>query len=138
MIVDLVSVLVHPVLQTQSELLSCLFDHITLLSDHLSHEARGVCLYAIRNRDKVQDARIEYLLGYPKDTPSDPLRLASMGSRYSKYPNHLSPGSSIMSGTPSTPFVFRKWEMVQDATPHASENDTSLNMTLFGARKALM
>lgn len=44
-------------------------------------------------------------------------------------------------------FDFRKWEMVQDATPsssalasgaHASENDTSLSLTLFGARRSVL
>lgn len=34
-----------------------------------------------------------------------------------------------------TPFPLRKWELLGDSTPHFGENDTSLSLTLFGARR---
>ncbi|KAK5008330.1 hypothetical protein LTR28_004130 [Elasticomyces elasticus] len=33
------------------------------------------------------------------------------------------------------PFPIRRWEILPDATPVAGENDTSLNLALFGARR---
>ena len=138
MITDLISVLVHPSLQTQPGLLSCLFDHIALLSDQLTHEARGICLNTLRNRHNVRDARIEYLLDYSTNSLSDSLRLASIIDQYTDRSKRITPWGLSCCDAVSMPFVFRKWEMVQEATPNASENDTSLNLTLFGARKALI
>ncbi|KAL8942021.1 MAG: hypothetical protein Q9216_001911 [Gyalolechia sp. 2 TL-2023] len=36
------------------------------------------------------------------------------------------------------PFPVRKWETMPDATPLMTENDTSVSLTLFGARKAVL
>ena len=36
------------------------------------------------------------------------------------------------------PFPLRKWEMMQDTTPLVMENDTSLSLALFGARKTVL
>lgn len=33
-------------------------------------------------------------------------------------------------------FPVKSWELLQDPTPIMGENDTSLSLTLFGARKA--
>jgi mediator of RNA polymerase II transcription subunit 12 len=33
------------------------------------------------------------------------------------------------------PFALRRWEMLGEPTPNVGENDTSLSLTLFGARK---
>ena len=137
MVIDLLSLLVYPALQTQDRLVSGLLDHVALMSDQLSHDARATCLYALRNQRNVHDARIEYLLGFPGDSASYSLGLVSMSQQTSNHVKHCAPSSSIGSNVPAIPFTLRKWEMVQDATPNASENDTSLNLTLFGARKAL-
>jgi mediator of RNA polymerase II transcription subunit 12 len=34
-----------------------------------------------------------------------------------------------------SPFVLRRWEILGEAAPHVGANDTSLSLTLFGARK---
>ncbi|KAI1076998.1 hypothetical protein F5B20DRAFT_301980 [Whalleya microplaca] len=34
-----------------------------------------------------------------------------------------------------TPFAFRRWEILNEPTPNVGENDTSLSLTLFDARK---
>lgn len=39
--------------------------------------------------------------------------------------------------TKYTPFVLRRWELMQDPTPNAGENDTSLSLQLFAARRVL-
>jgi mediator of RNA polymerase II transcription subunit 12 len=33
------------------------------------------------------------------------------------------------------PYPLRRWEMLGEPTPNIGENDTSLSLTLFGARK---
>lgn len=35
-------------------------------------------------------------------------------------------------------FPIRRWETLPDATPLMTENDTSISLTLFGARKAVL
>ena len=46
--------------------------------------------------------------------------------------------TSLAENLTPIPFPFRRWEMVQDATPTIGENDTSLSLTFFGARKAVL
>ena len=46
--------------------------------------------------------------------------------------------SFSMTEQPSERFQLRKWEMVQDTAPLVTENDTSLSLTLFGARKSVL
>ncbi|KAI7642069.1 hypothetical protein KC319_g13215, partial [Hortaea werneckii] len=36
----------------------------------------------------------------------------------------------------TTPYVIRRWEIMPDSAPVMGENDTSLSLGLFGARKA--
>ena len=38
---------------------------------------------------------------------------------------------------PSVPFVPRYWEILPEPTPHVGENDTSLSLVLFDARKSV-
>ena len=33
------------------------------------------------------------------------------------------------------PFTFRRWEILNEPTPNVGENDTSVNLVLFEARK---
>ena len=137
LVIDLAIILVQPTIQTQSALLSFLFDHIALLSDQLTVESRGICLHALRYQHIIHDPRFDYLLGCPGYTSSGSLRLTYSSPRSYDRTKHANSSSSTRSDSHSAPFVLRKWEMVQDATPNASENDTSLNLSLFGARKGL-
>lgn len=43
--------------------------------------------------------------------------------------------SGAAQDTKYNPYTVRRWELMQDPTPNAGENDTSLNLQLFGARR---
>ncbi|KAF4548495.1 Transcription mediator complex subunit Med12-like protein [Elsinoe fawcettii] len=54
----------------------------------------------------------------------------------------IPPGQSRTPGLVATetkynPFIFRQWELMQDPTPNMGNNDTSLSLQLFAARKVL-
>ena len=46
-------------------------------------------------------------------------------------------GPGMMAPPPEklSPFLFRRWEILSEPTPNVGENDTSLSLTLFDARK---
>ncbi len=44
-------------------------------------------------------------------------------------------GELVESGRP---FRIRRWEMMHDVTPLSAENDTSISLTLFGARRSVL
>ncbi len=44
-------------------------------------------------------------------------------------------GGCAMAPERLTPFQFRRWEILSEPTPNVGENDTSLSLTLFDARK---
>lgn len=108
--------LVNPILHSRPTLQMNTFHALTLLIDSLPPE---LVQNLWPSRD-IQDTRIEYITG----------------SSHRKQYGWL---QQITNSTP-TPrsFQIRSWEMMSDATPLMSENDTSLSLALFGARKATL
>lgn len=108
--------LVNPILHSRPTLQMHIFNALTLLIDSLPPEL-------VQNlwppRD-VQDTRIDFITG----------------SSHRKQYGWL---QQITSSTPTPrPFQIRSWELMPDATPLMSENDTALSLALFGARKATL
>lgn len=93
-------------------LLQRFFDISLLLVDELADEARLQCVRILK--DKTFDSGICYIFGYSAP-PMDWLQLNQKGK--------------LMS------FPLRRWEILSEPTPNVGENDTSLSLTLFNARK---
>jgi mediator of RNA polymerase II transcription subunit 12 len=109
------------------------FDIALVLADNLPEEARLQCVRAVK--DYTADSRLRYLFSFAPD-PAENFMLAHreklpMGA-------HERRMIAMNMGMPSeklTPFVFRRWEILNEPTPSIGENDTSLSLTLFDARK---
>ena len=123
--------LVNPRLDSHPTLPNLLFDTISLLSDFLALETRLHCIQLLRDQHHIYDARLRFVLGYENQEDSDSLRLVTDG------PN-ASHSEQENASVRSVPFPLRRWEMVQDATPIFGENDTSLSLSLFEAKKAIL
>ena len=113
-------VLGSPAVTACTLLSTLILDLLALISDSLSVEARVYCIQLVRDQHHLQDPRLGFLLGFSeyKDKSSLKLVTGELGLR-------------------SVTFSLRRFEMVQDATPIMGENDTSLSLSLFEARKAL-
>ena len=96
----------------KSLLLQRIFDVAILLVDDLPEDARLNCIRSLK--DKTFNPRIEYIFGYSAP-PNDWL--------------HLSQNGKLI------PYPLRRWEILSEPTPIVGENDTSLSLTLFKARK---
>ena len=111
------------------------FDLALYLVDGLPDDMRQHC---IRNlRDTASNSQISYLFSIIAN-PSEWLVL-SQREKGPPIPPGLSgpelrammvPGKEKIS-----PFPLRRWEMLGEPTPNVGENDTSLSLTLFGARR---
>lgn len=120
-----------------SELSMRAYDLALLLVDSLAEDTRLQCVRAVK--DATSDPRIRYLFSFAP-TPADTLMLA--------HKEKPPPGMGIterramafgigMGMLPErlTPFVMRRWEILSEPTPNVGENDTSLSLHLFDARK---
>jgi mediator of RNA polymerase II transcription subunit 12 len=96
----------HPLLLQQ------IFDVSLLLVDDLPEDARSNCVRSLK--DKTSDSRIQYIFGY-STASMDWMQLNQKG-KLMAYP-------------------FRRWEILSEPTPNVGENDTSLSLTLFNARR---
>jgi len=79
----------------------------------LSEEARAQCTKFMK--DKTHEPRFRYLFGYQEGS----------GNRL-----HVAQRDKLF------PFHIRRWEILSEPTPNVGENDTSLSLTLFRARKS--
>ena len=106
-------------------------DTLALISDSLSDESRLHCVSLLRKHGIASDSGLRFLLGTSQDEEDSFLAVSSgIGSSRS---------DAILSEEPrgkAVPFPLRRWELVQDATPSIGENDCSISLSLFGARKA--
>ncbi|KAI1494580.1 transcription mediator subunit Med12 [Biscogniauxia mediterranea] len=118
-------------------------DIALVLADHLAEDARLQCVRALK--DCTSDPRIRYLFSFAPN-PAENFMLAHRDK-----PLAPPPGAGIqeqrraaamamgMNGgmLPErlTPFTLRRWELLNEPTANVGENDTSLSLTLFDARK---
>ena len=128
-LISLSRLLIHPVLAFHPTLPSYLFDTIALLSDFLSDDTRTRCIRTLRDHHHSQDSRLRFIFGYPETVNSEWLQLITKSSTIVE---------AKAEGVTTQPYSLRRWEMMQDATPVSTENDTSLSLTLFGARKSVL
>ena len=133
--------LIHPIVSSHPSLPSYVFDTLALLTDFHSEETRSRCIHVLREQHRIKDPRLLFLFGYSESAKQEWLQLLCMpiSSASDCKAIGATPGSAIKTtSTILQPFPLRRWEMMQDATPLVTENDTSLNLTLFGARKAVL
>jgi mediator of RNA polymerase II transcription subunit 12 len=113
------------------------FDLALVIVDNLSDDARLQCVRAVK--DSTSDARLRYLFSFAPN-PAENLVLAhrekpppGMGIN-ERRAMALGLGLGMMPEKLS-PFVMRRWEILNEPTPNIGENDTSLSLHLFEARK---
>lgn len=116
-----------------------LFVALCLLSDCLSDWSWLTYKRQAHVHLQLLDPRPDYLLGPSDKEASEYFHLiahdfTSSGARRNPQAVHTSP----IQKHARTDFSFRKWEMMPDATSVPAENDTSLSMVLFGARRSLL
>ena len=128
-LISLGRLLIHPFLAFHPTLPSYVFDTLALLSDSLSDDARKRCVRTLRDPFYSQDSRLRFAFGYPKEFDSEWLQLVTKSSINA---------DATSDATSRQPYPLRRWEMMQDATPASTDNDTSLSLTLFGARKSVL
>ena len=105
------------------------FDLALHLVDTLPDDMRQQCITSLRD---VSNHRISYLLSITKD-PSDWLVLSQKErTTVTTAPERRGAG---LEREKLAPYPLRRWEMLGEPTPNIGENDTSLSLTLFGARK---
>lgn len=92
--------------------LAKVFDVAILLVDDLPDEARLQCLRLLK--EKASNVIIRYLFGYSAPSTGH-LQLYQKGKL--------------------VPYPLKRWEILSEPTPNVGENDTSISLTLFQARK---
>lgn len=122
------SLLVLPCLDGDLPLSNFVFDVLALLTDSMSNDTRVYCMRVLEDDGKARDPRLRFLFGYPWGDDSMRFQISSVPES-SKGGAHL---------TEPQAFPWRRWEMMQEATPVIGENDTSLSLGLFGARQAVL
>ena len=105
------------------------FDLALHLIDALPDDMRQQCIFSLR---EVSNHRITYLFSITTD-PSDWLVL-SQKERIGTSGGEERRGATV-EREKLAPYPLRRWEMLGEPTPNIGENDTSLSLTLFGARK---
>ena len=128
-LVSLSRLLIHPFLTFHPTLPSYVFDTLAVLSDSLSDDTRMRCIRTLRDHYHSQDPRVRFIFGYSEIVNGEWLQLKT---RSSTMPETKPDGVTVQ------PYSLRRWEMMQDAMPVSTENDTSLSLTLFGARKSVL
>ena len=143
LLLTLGSLLVHCGLTHNATLSTRTFDVLALLTDSLADDTRATCIRILADQYKTRDPRLRFLFGYSDGVDGEGLQLTS-SSTLSSSPTTATTTTASESKrggpkiTMQQPFPLRRWEMMQEATPIVGENDTSLSLGLFGARKAVL
>jgi mediator of RNA polymerase II transcription subunit 12 len=114
------------------------YDLALYLVDALPEDVRQQCIRSLH--EAMHKAQMYYLFSF-QPSPSEGLVL----SQKETLPPVAASGAGEGSGNDQRqflgnkeklmPFALRRWEMLGEPTPNVGENDTSLNLTLFGARR---
>lgn len=110
---SLCSLILNDSIRANPELHQYCFDIAAISFDGLSEDTRAHCMRSVKGHG--HNLQLRYLFGFI-DGPSDWLCISQRGKL--------------------APFALRPWETLSEPTPNVGENDTSLNLTLFQARKA--
>ena len=133
-VMSLALLLIHPLLTSHPDLSNRLSDVLSLLSDSLSDDNRSRCIRALRDHHQTRDPRLRFIFGYAETVEKEWLQLVTKSTSVAETKTE----GATAATTSTIPYPLRRWEMMQDATPVATENDTSLSLTLFGARKSVL
>ena len=134
-VMSLALLLIHPLLTSHSDLSNRLSDVLSIVSDSLSDDNRSRCIRALRDNHQTRDPRLRFIFGYAETVEKEWLQLVTKSTSATET---KAEGAATAATTSTRPYPLRRWEMMQDATPVATENDTSLSLTLFGARKSVL
>lgn len=106
------------------------FDLALELVDTLPDDFQQHCTRLLRH--STSNPRVSYLFSIAAN-PTDWLRL----KQKQKATGPVGPDRTIatIEKEKLTPYPLKRWEMLGDPTPNVGENDTSLNLKLFGARR---
>jgi len=110
------------------DLIEQTYDLALHLVDNLPEDMRQQCIRSLR--DTTSSPSISYLFSIA-DNPTDWLVLRQKDRMQSV----TGPDGRPAEKEKLTPFPLKRWEMLGEPTPNVGENDTSLSLTLFGARK---
>lgn len=131
LLVTLSLFLTHQSFSSYPRISEHVLDVLALLTESLSDETRSQCVRVLRDHHRLRDPRLLFLFGYSENSEGEWLQLITNPL--------LVIGAKTARATESIQqFPVRKWEMMQDTTPLVTENDTSLSLTLFGARKTVV
>ncbi|KAL8807364.1 MAG: hypothetical protein Q9182_000703 [Xanthomendoza sp. 2 TL-2023] len=115
----------HPFPVTYAYLSEDICDFLTMISDSLSPAVQARCIHILQNQYGLKHSRLDYIFAFSNAREDTWL--------------HVSMGTANSSRQPATQhFPIRRWETMQDATPLMTENDTSISLSLFGAKKAVL
>ncbi|KAK4495399.1 hypothetical protein PRZ48_013730 [Zasmidium cellare] len=164
LLAGLCALLVHPKLQSQRETLEYIFDVASALADKVPEGglqmlakanaalAKDPRLACILGHSSTPDGWLA-LVSHPQPQGSQQQRALMKqagGSQQQQSQGRPSVPASPLQGsnlfgkapigrpmgeTKTVPYPLRRWEIMSDATPTVGDNDTSLSLTLFGARK---
>lgn len=115
--------------ETANSLSEQTFDLGLSLVDPLPEDMRQQCIRSLR--DTVCNSGVSYMLSYWPN-PSEWL---VMVQKERSAAGSAALDKRTMEKEKSTPFSLRRWENLGEPTPNVGENDTSLSLTLFGARR---
>lgn len=133
LLLSLSLLLIHSALDPHPAYTCRIFDVLSLLTDTLCADTRSRCIRSLRDHYRNRDPRLRFIFGYSESTDNEWLQLEMKASQGTETKPE---GTAIASST--KPYVLRPFEMMQDATPFPTENDTSLSLTLFGSKKSVL
>lgn len=112
------------------DLIEQTFDLAVYLVDSLPEDMRLQCIRSLR--DAASSPRISYIFSFAPN-PTDWLVLSQKERTLPL--SGAGAAERAIEKEKLTLFSLRRWEMLGEPTPNVGENDTSLSLTLFGARR---
>ncbi|KAL9587205.1 MAG: hypothetical protein Q9212_000364 [Teloschistes hypoglaucus] len=109
---------------TYTHLSDEIFDLLVVVIGSTPASIQSRCRRIFHDQYHVNDSRLQYIFGSGGSAGDTWLQLA--------------PGSGPVQRSALQDYPIRKWEAMPDATPLMTENDTSISLTLFGARKKVL
>lgn len=108
------------------------YDLALYLVDSLPDDVRRQCIRSLR--DAVSNADISYLFSCMTN-PSEHIVMSQKDLTVNSQLCQGFDGRNLIAKEKLIPFPMQRWEMLGEPTPNVGENDTSLSLTLFGARR---
>lgn len=131
----------NPKTASTLSLVEKIFDLALYLVDALPDDIRQHCIRSLQNT--ASNTRISYLFSVaPNPTEWLMLSQKEKSGVAGSIPQGMSgPEARALIAEKEkekeklSPFVLKRWEMLGESTPNVGENDTSLSLKLFGARR---